>query len=314
MVDQMSETARPQTNDDINLLELVDAVWRRRRMVIGCAVAALMIGILYLHLATYKYTAELKVTPAQSSSSGSLSSKIGGLSGLASLAGVNIPQDQSATAFLLYIEGVHSRPVADALAQRTDLMKVAFEEEWDERQQRFVERKGLRPAINAIKVVLGIPVRDWAPPNGARLQEFMTREIRVVQDSKSPVATIAMDHEDPQFAKAFLGALNEVIDDMLRRKALARADQYINYITAKLPTITIAEHREALTQALSEQEKLKMMASSSVAYAAEPFGPPSSSYRPTSPRPIIVLAASFIGGLLVGITAAILRRPSQTAY
>ena len=76
-------------------------------------------------------------------------------------------------------------------------------------------------------------------------------------------------------------------------------------LSAQLGKVTIAEHREALAQTLSEQEKQRMAASSSAPYAAEPFGNATASPRPTSPRPILVLAASLMAGLLLGTLAAL---------
>src|SRR5690606_14258844 len=121
-----------------------------------------------------------------------------GFGDLASLAGLNMPQDPSALSFTLYVEGVHSRSLADALAKHKDLMRVIYHREWNAATGRWEKPTGfVRSAATAVKRVLGVPVLDWRPLDGARLQEFMDEEIGVEQDPKKPFVTITFDHEDP---------------------------------------------------------------------------------------------------------------------
>jgi hypothetical protein len=288
-------------DDEIDLVELVRALWGGRWIIAGVTAGTVLLAILYLNVATYTYTARLTLTPAQSSGS-TLSSKLGGLGDLASLAGINMPQDSNALAFSLYVEGVHSRSLADAMARHNDLMRVIFHRDWNAASSTWQEPKGfVRTTATTVKHMLGIPVFDWSAPDGARLQEFMDEEVGVEQDPKKPFVTITFDHEDPAFATRFLSTLNSELDNLLRQKALARANGNIEYLSIQLGKVTIAEHREALAQALSEQEKQRMAASSSAPYAADPFGTATASARPTAPRPVLVLGAASFAGLLLGI-------------
>lgn len=292
-------------DDEIDLVELIRTLWNGRWIIAGATAAMLLLAVIYLNVATYTYTARMTLTPAQASGS-TLTSKLGGLGDLASLAGINMPQDSSALAFSLYIEGVHSRSLADALVRHQNLMQVIFHRDWNSTAGTWREPTGIvRSTATAAKRVLGVPVLDWRPPNGARLQEFMDKEVGVEQNPKKPFVTITFDHEDPDFAARFVSTLNMELDNLLRQKALARANGNIAYLSAQLGKVTIAEHREALAQTLSEQEKQRMAASSSAPYAAEPFGNATASPRPTSPRPILVLAASLMAGLLLGTLAAL---------
>jgi uncharacterized protein involved in exopolysaccharide biosynthesis len=87
---------------------------------------------------------------------------------------------------------------------------------------------------------------------------------------------------------------------------LRRADNSIAYLSEKLKTVSVAEQRVALTATLSDQEKMRMMASSDAPYAADPIGPPTASFKPTSPLPTVVIVGSFVIGTLIGIVAAML--------
>ena len=290
----------------IDLIELFAIVWQRRRVVYICALATLILSIIYLHIAAYTYTGVLKVTPIQASSS-NLTGKLGGLGNLASLAGVQLPTDQSALQFRLYVEGVHSRFAADAMAKNVNLMKVIFKNEWDEGSKSWVRPSGPIPvAIRIVKLALGVPDYGWQPPGGAQLQLYMDDYVQVIEDPKSPVVTITYDNNDPQFAVTFLAALNAAVDGQLRQKSLRRSAQNIAYLSHKLDTVTLAQQREAIMQAWSEQEKAAMMANSTASFAVDAFGPPSAPYRPTKPKPVTVLGSAVLAGILIGIVAAFL--------
>lgn len=287
--------------DDYELAQLLQTLWSGRKIIALVTIVFLALAVLYLNVATYRYSARLVVAPTQSRSGG-LSAAIGGLGGLASLAGVNIPQDQGSLNFSLYLEGLHSRSLADALVRHSELMHTIYVREWNEEASRWQQPVSLvSSAANVVKGALGIPVRPWRQPDGGRLQEYLEREVTVIEDPKKPFAVVAYRHPDPIFAAKFLDVLNTELDDMIRAKALARSTSNIAYLSGQLGEVTIAEHRLAITQALSEQEKQRMAANSSAPFAADPFGAASASAYPTSPRPALALGVSVLGGLVVGI-------------
>jgi LPS O-antigen subunit length determinant protein (WzzB/FepE family) len=307
-MNQMNPHPVPNKADEINLIELAHKLMAQWPIIIVCTILALLGGLLSLHFATYTYTAELKVTPAQSSTQNSMS--LQGLSGLASLAGVSLPGNLGGgTQFILYVEGATSRNTADVLAKQPELMKIVFKSEWDANANRFVENVDwFERWTNAIKKLIGIPVYRWTPPDGARLEIYLKDRVRIVEDRVKPIVTLSYNHEDPAFAVTFLSALNKTADDQLRQRTLSRVNDNIAYLSRQLATITLTEHRGAIIQALSEQEKTKMMASSGAPFAAEMISAPSASFRPTKPYPPLVIVVAGLVGVLFGIAIALARQ------
>jgi uncharacterized protein involved in exopolysaccharide biosynthesis len=300
------ENRRTMLGYDIDLTRIARTLLERRRLVSASILGTVLLAIVYLHLATYTYSATLMVSPVLSSSSDSISNKLGNLGGLASLAGINVGGDMGTQSFMLYQEGLHSRDVAAELAKDKEVMHVIFNQQWDAESKQWARPSGPMRAISTfIKGVIGIPVRPWQPPDGAQLQEYIADNVTVETDSQKPVVTITYRARDPQFAVKFLSELNQAADNKLRQNALVRANQYIDYVADQLNKITNTDVRQALMTTLTDQEKIKMMASATAPFAAEPFGLPSASRKPTSPKPFLVLAiAGFMGGLL-GIMAAL---------
>lgn len=260
----------------------------------------LALSVLYLHIAVYLYTAVLQVTPAQSTSLSELGSS-GQVGQLASLVGLGVPRSQGARSFLVYEESLSSRDVADELSRNVEIMHHIFSSEWDAENASWHEPKGVVYAlVTFLKLSLGFPAVHWEQPDGARLQIFIKRKVRIDEDIKKPIVTLSFSDEDPTFAERFLTALSDLADDRLRKVMLRRSTQYSDYLTAQLATITDNEVRQAVAQSLAEQKKMMMLAGSNVPFAAEQIGRANAGRKPTSPQPWLVLLLGTVSGVAVG--------------
>lgn len=290
---------------DVNaLLRALLVQWK---LVAASLVLGVLCAILYLHLATYRHTATLAVAPVQADQ-GALGGALGSLGRVAALGGVSLPADSSQLQFQMYVEGLTSRRVAGLLADDLSVTSRLFEVEWDVANQRFRDPgSSLRPVVTLAKVVLGVPMRPYAPPDAARVQETLRETLRISEDKDRPFVRVAFDHEDPEFAALLLARLHELTDGDLRARERARAEENIMFLSEQLQTVVLAEHRAALAESLSEQEKVRMSALSSAPFAAEPLEVPAASRKPTSPRTFMVLAIGVFGGLVLGLLVAMWR-------
>lgn len=110
-----------QEETEISVLDLLVALGRKKHVFIGTVVVAVVIGILLALFLPKNYTAEVTLLPPQSQNSLSsmLSSELGGLGAMASLAGGSLglknPNDR-------YVAMFKSRTVEDAMVQKYGLM------------------------------------------------------------------------------------------------------------------------------------------------------------------------------------------------
>lgn len=298
------------TDDDhsVDLIDVFTAVFRQRWLVLACGLAAALLMLVYLNTTTYRYSAELKVTAAQGASTGGLASSLQKFGGLASIANIQLPQDSSSIAFLRFGEMLHSPDIARIVALNPTVMHVLFAREWDSIHRRWFEpRTPLAALINSLKSIVGIPVYTWTPPDWHRVEEYLDRWVVVTVEQKRPVIVIAYSDRDPVFARTFVDLLNKAADEELRRRSLLRSEQNIAYLSDRLRTVTLAEHRTALSEAIGEQERTAMMAQAGAPFSAEPIGATRVSSRPTSPLPAVYLALAFVGGLLIGALGVLVR-------
>lgn len=290
----------------IDLREVALIVLKGWRIIAGTLGVFLLLAIISLHTTPSVFVVKMIVTPVQGSND-QAATRATSLSSLAQLAGLNLSPsaNQSASQFRTYVDSMRSRDLAEDLAKNQDLMKSIFHREWDGQSQtwRQPEPSLIEMVEGAIMELLGARPLPWQPPNGARLQQFLSDEggLQIITDIKRPdLVTIEYDSSDPQFAIKLLNDVNQAANDHLRKKALLRATEYIDFLSRELNTVTVAEHREAIMQALSEQEKFKMSASSAAPYAADLFDKPWASLTRLSPRPSEAYPRAILKGLFVG--------------
>ena len=267
-------------------------------MVVGLALASI-----YLHRADYVYAAELKVYAAPSSSGKSAPKGLGGLAALTGLSGGG----DAISPFRFYLDGLYSPEVAKRMARDKTLMQTIFAGEWDKQNQRWRQPASLSGSVRSVVTGLfGLPQFGWQAPDADRLRGFIDYAVTVRQSVKTPIATIGFEYTDPVFAGQFLEKLHETVDSYLREQQAARTQGNIAYLSKKLRTVTLAEQRQALVTALTEEERQAMLAFGNAPYAADPFDVVNVSMTPMRPRPVPLLIGAALAGLLSGAVLALL--------
>ncbi len=288
--------------DEIEIGELLQTIKRGWKLIVLCVAGCLLLGLFYLHVATYRYAITMQVTPASGGSTMGMSGKLGSL---AEMAGVNLPTNPGQLSFDLYIEGLTSRQAATLLSKDKALMQHIFASEWNPDLERWVEPTGVVPSLKKlVRTIIGAPSLKWSPPDAGRLQLYLGKTIDIAKDKESPIVVISLLNSDPVMGSQLMKQLHEEVDSYLRERMVVRASTYVAYLQDKIARTNVQEYRIALANALAEQEKMKMMASSSLPFAAEPFGDPEATIKPVSPNAVLVLAIALFAGFGVGILLA----------
>lgn len=120
MTDEQNQTGKAE-EQDINLLELLQVIVKRKAFIIKLCSVAIVVSVIYSLTLTNIYSATAKILPPQKDSSSGLSALLGagGLAGLAGLAAGGLGGGSE-----LYLGILKSRSVADGVIQRLDLAKV----------------------------------------------------------------------------------------------------------------------------------------------------------------------------------------------
>lgn len=112
---RQNQKQQPEFDDEINLLELLQVLIKRRMMIMKVTVVAAVLAVIYSLTLTNIYTASAKLLPPQKDGGGGAAALLGQLGGLGGMmAGLGGSAD-------LYMGILQSRSVADAVIKRLDL-------------------------------------------------------------------------------------------------------------------------------------------------------------------------------------------------
>ncbi len=106
--------------EEINLLELLQVIVRRKRFIASLCSAVAVVAVIYSLTLPNIYSASAKILPPQKESGGGLSALLGQAGALAGLAGGSFGLGGGAD---LYIGILKSRSVADAIIKKLDLAR-----------------------------------------------------------------------------------------------------------------------------------------------------------------------------------------------
>jgi len=287
-------------DEEITLRDLMLIIARGKWIVLATLTSVVVLVTLWMKTSDPLYTASMVVAPAAEAGAGSLASKLARYAELASFAGVELPSDETVSAFTHFIELQTSVTLARRLHDKHGVVYKVYERYWDSRNKRWTQPQDMVEAVKGqLRSFLNLPV--WTPPSPTALAEYLKDELELSAVGTTGMRTIKFRHKDPEFAEQLLRWVHSESDDLIREEALDRTSRQIAYIEGKLETVTVAEHRQSLVQLLSDQEKQMMMIQLDLPYAARIIEPPTVSDAPTSPKPFLVLAVAVVGGGGLGV-------------
>jgi uncharacterized protein involved in exopolysaccharide biosynthesis len=274
--------------------ELIDVLWRRRRLITFCSVSFAVIAAVIAFTMTpiYRGAAVLvAVDPSHggmaSSLGGSGGSGLGSMGGLAALAGLSLGTSQSQVEESLAV--LKSRQFTETFIARNNLMPELFATQWDVQAGKWRVEGDKQPTLN----------RGFKAFDSLRT---------IIRDTKTGLITLQVDWRDREKAVDWTGKLVQQLNDEMRARAIADADASLGYLQKELPTTTEIPTREAISRLIEQQVKQRMLANVTQEYALRfvdrPIVPDAS--EKVAPRKSLMIAAGLLLGLIIGMSFAIL--------
>lgn len=171
--------------DEINLLDLLIVLAKRKKLIIGITFGGAMIAAIASLLMTPIYKAETKILPPQQGSSSMTSQLLGQLGGFAGLAGGSLGK----TSNDLYLALLKSRPILDNMIDKLKLME-------------FYEVKSREDA-----------------------RKVLVSALKTQDDKKSGIVSIGVEGKDPKMAADIANAFVDELRAYNKRLALTEASQ-----------------------------------------------------------------------------------------
>lgn len=295
-----------QYDDEIDLKELFGVLWAGKILIVAITAIFAMGSVLVALSIPNQYKATAVLAPAQADGGG-LSSALGQLGGLASLAGVSIGEGSSSEA---------------QIAQ--EIMKSwSFVESFIAKNNLEVEvyaAKGWSKGSGELKIdddIYDIDTQAWLledeetgeliPPTSWQLFKRFSAMTSVSQDKQSGLVSVSIEYYSPIIAKEWLDLYIAAINEHMQARQVTKVSSNISYLEAQIAKTSIAEMREVFYTIIEEQTKNKMVAEASPDYAFVAVSlsmVPEEKSKPS--RALICVLGTLLGGML-GVVIVLIR-------
>lgn len=254
--------------------------WKLLVIVVSCFVAC----VSYFAFTTRYYRAEVAILPRESKSVGGLPAQLAQLSGLASLAGVNI--------------GGQSKEQPIAFLKSKGLAR------------RFIERHGLVPELVGGEVrAHGSRWTSWLfgdPPDVREATDKFMKDVwDFAEDRKTGVITVSITW--PNAANAASWA-NEYIADLnseLQERALAESRRNVSFLRSELKNTEIVSLQQGLSRLLESEMQQLMIAQGAEEFAFRVIDSATVPRKPVSPDILSLFLLALAGSIFLSGAAVV---------
>ncbi len=276
---------------DIDFYEIIKVIYENRKSLILFTLIVFICTALITFFISNKYISSALLEPKGTSESGL--SMLGQYSGIASMAGISLPDgeiNQSDYA----IATIKSKSFFKNLLAHDGLLesiyaskgfdKVSKKIIFNERKfknNKWVERDGLfkreKPSyIKAHKV-------------------FVRDVLSISKDKETGFVDISITHHSPIFAKDLLELIIYEANRIERQKDLSNADKSLEFLNIESQKNTFIDTQDAITNLINEKLNIKMLANTTEDYLLEIIDAPFYPEKKISPKRLLLsVAFSFI--------------------
>jgi uncharacterized protein involved in exopolysaccharide biosynthesis len=243
--------------DEISLIDLFAVLWQRKRMIITitliAAIGVVIFSVISIMLPPENsplpnlYTPKALMLIDNKSSGGGLSSMMGGMGGLATLAGVSLPVSASFSDLAIFLTGTNS--FLDSVVDEFDLISRYKIKKYIRGLSREKLKKILEATYNEKSGVLTVSFTDKDPVFAKKVVDYCTKYLEKRFDE------LGLDKNTIEQENLELNIANTYEEIMRLEDESRKLEQSVNSVSAfgKIPVITTELNRISLELGVKRQ-------------------------------------------------------------
>lgn len=164
--------------------------------------------------------------------------------------------------------------------------------------------------INDPKIIAGLAAdqgfkfssskTSWS---AAELSAYIQQRVQLESVGTSTLRRMTYLHPNKEFGVYFINVIHKITDAQIRQDVFTQASERVRYLKDSVAQTSNPEHRRALTALLLEQERLKMLSSIDMPYAANVVEAPATEYKTAWPLAGLVMVGALLIGAFAGYVA-----------
>ena len=297
---QEPHTNKHLTNFDneIDLQELFYVLLKGKWIIVSVTAFVSIIGVIYSLSLPNIYESKALLAPVNSSSS--ISGALQSYSGLAGLAGINLPSggdnDNSAKA----IQKISSLSFFEKnILTNIYLPDLMAFKSWNGETNTLVYDESI------YKISSDTWIRDYSFPSQQipsaqeSFEVFITKHLSVSEDKSTSFVTLSIKHQSPFVAKQWTELIINQVNAFYRQKDKLESEKSVIYLNQQIPMTGLSEIKLVLAQLVQEETKKLALIEANQFYVFDYIDPPAVMEKKSEPkRSLICILIALLGGVL----------------
>tara|TARA_B100000900_G_C20561066_1_gene708916 strand:+ start:660 stop:1580 length:921 start_codon:yes stop_codon:yes gene_type:complete len=290
-------------NDEIDLRELGQIIWQKKILIGILTTIFAFFSVVYSLYLPDIYKSSALLSP--SSQDASASSSLGGLSGLASIAGVNLSSGNISKSQIA-IKRIQSHEFFSTyFLPNINLENLMAVKQWQPQKNIILyDAKLFNTDTNTWVRNVSFP-KKIKPSSQESFQKY--REIlNIDEDPDTGLVYISIKHESPYIAKKWIDIIIYNINECMREIDKEDAQNSINFLSDSIKTTNSQSIKLVFSKLMENQMQTLMLASSNDAYVFKKINSPIVAEEKSEPNRALICIMGTILGALFSVFVALI--------
>jgi len=289
----------PNDSDyEIDFREIFYILLKGKWIIVSVTGFMSIIGVIYsLQLANI-YESKALLVPVDSS--GSISGALQSYSGLAGLAGINLPSGVDKGNSAKAIEKIGSLSFfKNSILTNIYLPDLMAVEAWDLNTNTLSYDESIYKKNSSTWVREYSYPKQKIPSAQESFAVFKSEHIRIIEDKESSFISLSIKHQSPFIAKQWAELVVKEINNFYRQKDKSESQRAVSYLNQQISKTSLSEVKQVIAQLIQEETQKLTLIEANKFYVFEYIDPPVVSEKKSDPkRSIICILSALIGGML----------------
>lgn len=291
------------SNDELNLDEVFVALKANKKFISIILSLFLCISLIYSLTKPNIYTAKAVLHPTIQDSYSNALNQYGGL---ASLAGIGIPNNSGTESEIALALVKSKKMVSQLMLKESFLPDLMAAKKWS------LKNGSLTYDSNQYDIKKKSWVRDFkapfsqTPSTQEAFVEF-SKKVWVSQDGKNQLITISVDHMSPIIAQQWVAWIVEEANSIVADMKVKELQASNNYLNDQIRITPYAELRTMFYELIQSNTQKMMLAKVNPEYALTTIDPALVPEIKSKPNRILIVIMSVIFGLIASISFILIR-------
>tara|TARA_B100000989_G_scaffold297194_1_gene282278 strand:- start:24614 stop:25588 length:975 start_codon:yes stop_codon:yes gene_type:complete len=288
-------------DDRIDLRELFFILIKGKKVIISFTAFLSIIGLIYSLMLPNIYESETLLVSVDSSANDSFSGALRSYSGLAGLAGINLPTGSNNSNSAKAIETMSSLSFFENnIMPKIFLPDLMAIKSWNYETNSITYDNDIFD-VNSNKWVRDFSYPEKLIPSAQEsFEEYIDDHINVIEDKETGFVSLSVKHQSPYLAKQWADLIVEEVNTFYRLKDKAESEKAVAYLNEQMALTRLSETKQVIAELIQKEIQKLTLIEANEAYVFDYIYPPSVMERNSEPSRVLIFFLFTFLGFVIG--------------